>query len=151
MNAGTTNGPGQNDAADGAADGGAIGMGGVTSGQEGATPSHETQQETGGSGGEQLTASQGNDEEATPADAQDAAAQPGGTPAAAPGVAPNPAEPRETSMHSGARGAFDTRSGQAGGTGTGLGSPESGANQSPGDLAPPAGETNPAPPAGRKA
>lgn len=151
MNAGTTNGPGQNDAADGAADSAAIGVGGVTSGQQGATPSHETQQETGGSGGEQLTASQDNGEEATAADAQDAAAQPDETPAAAPGVAPNPAEPDETSMHSGARGAFDTRSGQAGGTGTGIGSPESGANQSPEDLAPPAGKPNPVPPGGHKA
>ena len=155
MNAGTTNGPGQNEAAgsaaDNAADGAAIGMGGVTSGQEGATPSHETQQETGGSGGEQLTASQGNGEEATAADARDAAVQPDGTPAAAPGAAPNPAEPDETSMHSGARGAFDTRSGQAGGTGTGIGSPESGANQSPEDLAPPAGETKLVPPSGGKA
>lgn len=151
MNAGTTNGPGQNDAADGAADSAEIGVGGVTSGQQGATPSHETQQETGGSGGEQLTASQGNGEDATAADARDAAAQPDGTPAAAPGVAPNPAEPDETSMHSGARGALDTRSDQAGGTGTGIGSPESGANQSPEDLAPPAGETNPVPPGGHKA
>ncbi|MCC2959488.1 hypothetical protein LK540_03485 [Massilia sp. IC2-278] len=147
MNAGTTNGPGQNDATDSAA----IGVGGVTSGQEGATPSHETQQETGGNGGEQLTASQGNGEEAAVAEARDAAAQQDGTPAAAPGAAPNPAEPDETSMHSGARGAFDTRSGQAGGTGTGIGSPESGANQSPEDLAPPAGETNPVPPGGHKA
>ena len=155
MNAGTTNGPGQNEAAgsaaDNAADGAAIGMGGVTSGQEGATPSHETQQETGGGGGEQLTASQGNGEEATAADARDATVQPDGTPAAAPGAALNPAEPDETSMHSGARGAFDTRSGQAGGTGTGIGSPESGANQSPEDLAPPAGKTNPVPPGSHKA
>ena len=151
MNAGTTNGPGQDGTADDAADSGAIGVGGVTSGQEGATPSHETQQETGGSGGEQLTASQGNGED-TAMDGQQAGAgaQPGGVstvapaaaPAAAPGVAPNAAEPGETSMHSGARGALDTRSGQAGGTGTGIGSPESGANQSPEDLAPPAGATN---------
>ncbi|WP_305822153.1 hypothetical protein [Massilia brevitalea] len=151
MNAGTTNGPGQ----DGTADSAAIGVGGVTSGQEGATPSHETQQETGGSGGEQLTASQGNGEEpAVDGQQAEAAPQPGGVstaapavaPAAAPGIAPgvppNPAEPGETSMHSGARGALDTRSAQAGGTGTGIGSPESGANQSSDDLAPPAGATN---------
>ena len=35
-----------------------IGVGGVTSGQQGATPSHETQQETGGSGGGGLTRNQ---------------------------------------------------------------------------------------------
>ncbi len=151
MNAGTTNGPGQDGTADDAADSAAIGVGGVTSGQEGATPSHETQQETGGSGGEQLTASQGNGEEpAVDGQQAGAAAQPGGvstvapaaTPAAASGVAPKAAEPGETSMYSGARGALDTRSAQAGGTGTGIGSPESGANQSPEDLAPPAGATN---------
>lgn len=128
MNPETTNQP--------AADGAAIGVGGVTSGQAGATPSHETQRETGGSGGDQLTASQGDVEAGDQAGDRDGAvAQPG----AAPLVPPNPAEPAETSMHSGARGAADTRSGQAGGTGTGIGSPESGANQSPEDLAPPAG------------
>jgi len=155
MNAGTTNGPGQNGTADDAADSAAIGVGGVTSGQEGATPSHETQQETGGSGGEQLTASQGNDEDPALAGRQDGAEAQSGdvstvapeaasdvAPGVAPGVAPKAAEPGETSMHSGSRGALDTRSGQAGGTGTGIGSPESGANQSPEDLAPPAGATN---------
>lgn len=143
MNAGTTNGTGKAGAADGAGDEAAIGMGGVTSGQEGATPSHETQQETGGSGGEQLTASQGNDEEPAVAGQQDEAApESGGLSTAGPGVAPNAAEPGETSMHSGARGALDTRSGQAGGTGTGIGSPESGANQSSEDLAPPTGGKN---------
>ena len=35
-----------------------IGVGGVTSGQQGATPTHETQQETGGSGGDGLTRNQ---------------------------------------------------------------------------------------------
>jgi len=131
MSAGTTNQPGQ--------DGAAIGVGGVTSGQEGATAGHETQQETGGSGGEQLTASQGE----APGSQDRAGAQSGAhaeaRPAGVPPLPPQPVAPADTSMHSGARGAFDTRAEQAGGTGTGLGSPESGANQSPEDLAPPAG------------
>ncbi len=111
-----------------------IGVGGATSGQAGATPSHETQQETGGSGGEQLTASQGELKDALREGTAHAQPSAEGAPAAP----RNPAEPAESGMHSGARGAFDTRSDQAGGTGTGIGSPESGANQSPADLAPPA-------------
>ncbi|MEW6023361.1 MAG: hypothetical protein AB1807_14625 [Pseudomonadota bacterium] len=111
-----------------------IGVGGATSGQAGATPSHETQQETGGSGGEQLTASQGEVKDAQRE--RTGRAQPSAE--GAPAAPRNPAEPVESSMHSGARGAFDTRSEQAGGTGTGIGAPESGANQSPADLAPPA-------------
>lgn len=104
-----------------------IGVGGLTSGQSGATPSHETQRETGGSGGEQLTGNQDEGGAATGA----------GTPSPAAGAAPGrAAEPDDSSMQSGARGAFDTRSGQGGGTGTGLGSPESGANQSEADLPP---------------
>ena len=106
-----------------------IGVGGLTSGQSGATPSHETQRETGGSGGEQLT---GNQDAA-------AAARTGARQAARPAPtepAGSASEPDHSSMHSGARGAFDTRSDQGGGTGTGLGSPESGANQSEEDLPP---------------
>jgi len=106
-----------------------IGVGGVTSGQSGATPSHETQRETGGSGGEQLTANQ----DAGGAGDANARPAPGSAPA---GPAGNASEPDDSSMQSGARGAFDTRSGQGGGTGTGLGSPESGANQSEADLPP---------------
>ena len=147
MTAETTNGQGQDAST-------TIGVGGATSGQTGATPSHETQAETGGSGGEALTASQGEgvaeqspaSNAAAPDSAPDATSSeaPNAAPDAAPDVAPdaprNPAEPRDTSMHSGSRGALDTRGEQAGGTGTGLGSPESGANQSPDDLAPPAGK-----------
>lgn len=129
MNAQSTNGTDQDAST-------TIGVGGATSGQAGATPSHETQQETGGSGGEQLTASQGELPEARRERGTGAAPSADGPPA----VPRNPAEPDDSSMHSGARGAFDTRSDQAGGTGTGLGAPESGANQSPDDLAPPAGK-----------
>lgn len=106
-----------------------IGVGGVTSGQSGATPSHETQRETGGSGGEQLT---GNQDEAGAG-----ARSPGTAAGSAPrGAAAGAAEPHDSDMQSGARGALDTRSGQGGGTRTGLGSPESGANQSEADLPP---------------
>lgn len=113
-----------------------IGVGGVTSGQSGATPSHETQQETGGSGGEQLTANQ---------DAGAGAAGNVDNAGKTAHVAPPPpvagkAEAPDSSMQSGARGAFDTRPDQGGGTGTGIGSPESGANQSEADLPPATGE-----------
>ena len=143
MNAGNTNGQDQDAGA-------TIGVGGATSGQAGATPSHETQRETGGSGGDQLTASHGDavPEGAGPDDAAGAGADAGknagagkhaaAAPNGAPSVPRNPAEPDDSSMHSNARGALDTRASQAGGTGTGLGSRESGANQSPADLAPPA-------------
>ena len=102
-----------------------VGIGGATSGQAGATPSHETQQETGGSGGAQLTHSTGEID-----------AAPGTTPAGTPD-APEPAPQADGSaVQSGARGSLDTRAQQAGGTGTGLGSRESGANQSEQDLPP---------------
>jgi len=133
MNAQTTN---QQDGQDAST---TIGVGGATSGQAGATPSHETQQETGGSGGEQLTASQGEAVAGESAPGNSAARNAGAVSAeGAPAAPRHPAEPEDSSMHSGARGAFDTRSNQAGGTGSGIGSPESGANQSPDDLAPPA-------------
>lgn len=102
-----------------------IGVGGITSGEAGATPQHETQQETGGSGGAQLTHSTGEIEE-TPD------RQPESSPAA---PEPKP-EADGSAVQSGSRGALDTRSQQGGGTGTGLGSPETGANQSPEDLPP---------------
>ena len=134
MNAQTSNQQGGQDAST------TIGVGGATSGQAGATPSHETQQETGGSGGEQLTASQGEAVAGESAPANPAARNTGAAASAegVPAAPRHPAEPEDSSMHSGARGAFDTRSNQAGGTGSGIGSPESGANQSPDDLAPPA-------------
>lgn len=100
-----------------------LGVGGPTSGQAGATPTHESQAETGGSGGAQLTHSQG-----------EIHAAPDGKPEPAP-AAPE-AQAADSAMQSGARGAQDTRPAQGGGTGTGLGSPESGANQSPQDLPP---------------
>jgi hypothetical protein len=102
-----------------------LGVGGTTSGQTGATPSHETQQETGGSGGAQLTQSTGEIDAAP-------AGQAGVAPAA-PAASP---EAEGSALQTGARGAQDTRAQQAGGTGTGLGTPETGANQSEDDLPP---------------
>lgn len=104
-------------------DSGAIGVGGPTSGQAGATPAHETLAETGGSGGAQLTHSHGEidrdgkgpEGSANAVESEDSA---------------------DSALQSGARGAQDTRPHQGGGTGTGIGSPESGANQSPDDLPP---------------
>jgi hypothetical protein len=101
-----------------------LGVGGTTSGQAGATPTHETQQETGGSGGAQLTQSTGEID-----------AAPAGRAGVAPAPAPRP-EADGSAMQTGARGAQDTRAQQAGGTGTGLGTPETGANQSEDDLPP---------------
>jgi hypothetical protein len=102
-----------------------LGVGGTTSGQAGATPSHETMQETGGSGGAQLTQSTGEIDAPPGSKAQDSPAAPETKP-----------EADGSAVQSGSRGALDTRSQQAGGTGTGLGSPETGANQSPDDLPP---------------
>ena len=106
-----------------------VGVGGVTSGQAGGTPRHETQQETGGSGGAQLTHSTG-EIDAVPGRqagrrAQEAPAEPEAKP-----------EADGSAVQSRSRGALDTRSQQGGGTGTGLGTPETGANQSQDDLPP---------------
>ena len=103
----------------------AASVGHLTSGEAGATPGHETMQETGGSGGDGLTRNQvveGNRQQA-----KDTGASTQGMP---------PDEPEPIVRDSGARGAQDTRSRQAGGSETGLGVPETGANQGPGDLAP---------------
>ena len=102
-----------------------VGVGGETSGQAGATPTHETQAETGGSGGTQLTHSHGD----APREGAD---KPGGEQPAA----TDPAGATDSALQSGARGAQDTRPQQGGGTGTGVGSPETGANQSQDDLPP---------------
>lgn len=112
-----------------------IGVGGVTSGQSGATPSHETQRETGGSGGEPLTKDDGTQEALAPAAKSTADPAPAGS----------GSEAADSSMQSRSRGAFDTRPDQGGGTGTGIGSPESGANQSESDLSPQATQQRGAP------
>jgi len=107
-----------------------IGLGNATSGEEGATPEHETMQETGGSGGEPLT--HPNKEEArgrTPV-APDAAQRQQDD------VPPEPlgAGSDATAI---ARGYQDTRSSQANPGSTGLGTPETGGNQDESDLPPP--------------
>ncbi|WP_313035277.1 hypothetical protein [Massilia alkalitolerans] len=98
-----------------------LGVGGTTSGQQGATPSHETQQETGGSGGDGLSRNQSG--ETTNA--------PSGAPAASGHV-----EADGSAMTNIGRGPQDTRPNQASPTGTGLGTPETGGNQSEADLPP---------------
>lgn len=102
-----------------------MGVGGLTSGEEGATPGHETMRETGGSGGEGLTRHEGEQGEPAP--------DPETTGDDLQGCLPQPVDSAMTHI---ARGPQDTRSHQAGGTETGLGTPETGANQTPADLAP---------------
>lgn len=101
-----------------------IGVGNPTSGEEGSTLTHETMAETGGSGGPALTkprpeekapSSRGNRQRASSDDAEGA----------------------DTAATAINRGYQDTRSRQASPGSTGLGAPETGANQDEGDLAPP--------------
>lgn len=117
-------------------DGVTVGVGGQTSGQQGATPTHESQQETGGNGGPGLTRNQAGPYVNAPDGAE--------------GLAPRPATDVETAeavprtesvdaaMTHANPGAQDTRASQAGTGGTGLGARETGGNQSEEDL-PPAG------------
>jgi hypothetical protein len=97
-----------------------IGVGHRTSGEAGSTPTHETMAETGGSGGDGLTGSQSgvaSRQTAPPANRQGEQAQ-----------------SEDDPTDSGKRGFQDTRSKQAGGSKTGLGTPETGANQTPVDM-----------------
>lgn len=98
-----------------------LGVGGTTSGQQGATPTHETQQETGGSGGDGLTRNQAGETTNAP----DGGVAGGGH-----------VEAEGSAMTSIARGPQDTRPNQASPTGTGLGTPETGGNQDASDLPP---------------
>lgn len=98
-----------------------LGVGGTTSGQQGATPSHETQRETGGSGGDGLTRNQSGETVNAPDGA------PGGG---------RHVEAEDSAMTHVGRGPQDTRPNQASPTGTGLGTPETGGNQDEGDLPP---------------
>ncbi|OON62992.1 hypothetical protein B0920_06105 [Massilia sp. KIM] len=98
-----------------------LGVGGETSGEQGATRSHETQQETGGNGGDGLSRNQSGETTNAP----DGSAGPT-LDVAAP----------DSAMARPGRGAQDTRSSQAGIRDTGLGTPETGGNQSPEDLPP---------------
>lgn len=103
-----------------------VGVGGQTSGQQDATPSHESQTETGGNGGPGLTRNQSGPYVNAPdgtegADATDAAPR---------------TESVDAAMTHANPGAQDTRSGQAGVRDTGLGTPETGGNQDERDLPP---------------
>jgi len=107
-----------------------IGVGNPTSGEEGSTLTHETMQETGGSGGDALTQPK-NAEAAPRAPVSNEAAKRQQQGAA---DAPEGAGSDATAI---GRGYQDTRSSQAGLGETGLGTPETGGNQDEGDLAPP--------------
>jgi hypothetical protein len=116
-------------AGDGAGnDSATLGVGGPTSGEEGSTLTHETMAETGGSGGDALTKPR-KEESVEPATSAGQSSQPGGD--------ANEAEGAGTAATAIVRGAQDTRSQQAGISPTGLGTPETGGNQSEDDLAPP--------------
>jgi hypothetical protein len=112
-----------------------VGVGGQTSGQQGATPSHESQTETGGNGGPGLTRNQSGPYVNAPDGAEELA--PG---AAEANVETLDAAPRTESVDAAMThanpGAQDTRASQAGPRETGLGTPETGGNQDERDLPP---------------
>jgi hypothetical protein len=109
-------------------DSGRLGVGGPTSGEAGSTLTHETMAETGGSGGDQQT---------KPRNEEAAGASPGSGQSAQPGNNQGGSEGAGTAATAVGSGAQDTRSQQAGISPTGLGTPETGGNQSEEDLAPP--------------
>lgn len=116
-----------------------IGVGRRTSGEAGATRTHETMAETGGSGGDGLTGNQAGgsrqqaDEHARARQAAEHGAPDDSfSPGTGPGQARRPAP--GSAIDSGARGFQDTRSEQAGGSETGLGTPATGANQNAEDM-----------------
>jgi hypothetical protein len=118
-----------------------LGVGGPTSGEQGATLTHETMAETGGSGGDQQTKPR-NEEVAGATRGASQSAQPGSTQGGSQcgnqeGEASTQPEGAGTAATAVGRGPQDTRSHQAGILPTGLGTPETGGNQSEEDLAPP--------------
>lgn len=104
-----------------------VGVGGQTSGQQGATPIHETQEETGGNGGPGLTRNQSGPY----VNAPDGAEQTTPDAQAAPRT-----ESVDAAMTHANPGAQDTRASQAGRHETGLGAAETGGNQDEDDLPP---------------
>jgi hypothetical protein len=113
-----------------------IGVGGPTSGEAGATPTHETQAETGGSGGAGLTRNEAGGSRQR-SDQQAQGRQGAGDNTDGMGGAPSSEQDRsagDSAMNAHMRGFQDTRSEQAGGSETGLGSPETGANQDIADI-----------------
>ncbi len=120
------------------------GIGNATSGAQDATPTHESMAETGGSGGPNLT--QPRDIEAAPrtgASRQEAGdiergnRQGQGWKQGQDQGTADDAEAAGTDATAIARGYQDTRSRQASPGSTGLGTPETGGNQNPDDMAPP--------------
>lgn len=105
-----------------------IGVGNPTSGEEGSTLTHETMAETGGSG------TQRRPEEEAP---MSGASRQTGDSGNRQGESNQPAEGEGTAATAINRGYQDTRSRQASPGSTGLGSPETGGNQSEDDLAQP--------------
>lgn len=103
-----------------------MGVGGPTSGEAGSTPTHETLAETGGSGVNQ----QSEDKELQAAPEAEQPGDPGNRQG-------EPPEGAGTAATAVVRGYQDTRSSQAGKLPTGLGTPETGANQDESDLPPP--------------
>lgn len=113
-----------------------VGVGGQTSGQQGATPSHESQTETGGNGGPGLTRNQSGPYVNAPDGTADAAPDAAATNVETPDAAPR-TESVDAAMTHANPGAQDTRAGQAGPRESGLGAPETGGNQDEKDLPPP--------------
>ena len=112
-----------------------VGIGRQTSGQQGATPSHESQTETGGNGGPGLTRNQSGPYVNAPDGTE------GNEPPFTDGSAAPPPEapstvPLDTAATHANPGAQDTRPGQAGPKVTGMGAPETGGNQTASDLPP---------------
>jgi hypothetical protein len=114
---------------------GKIGLGGPTSGEAGATLNHETMAETGGSGGPPLTKPR-DEEIGKPVPSSESLKNQGDAMQGAVDVAAPP-EGAGSAATAVVRGAQDTRSDQAGIDATGLGTPETGGNQSEEDLPPP--------------
>lgn len=112
-----------------------IGIGGLTSGEAGSTLTHETMAETGGSGGSGLTRNDAGiaGETLVPTDGLHRGEQ-ATQPFDAHECHPTRSERDDPALMSHARGSLDTRSEQAGGYETGLGMPQTGANQTPADL-----------------
>ncbi|MCA1246554.1 hypothetical protein [Massilia sp. MS-15] len=106
-----------------------LGVGGAASGQRGATPTHETQEETGGSGGDGLSRNQAGATRNAP-DGRPA------VPDRREDAADNAPATADSAMTHAARGPQDTHARQASPTGTGLGTPETGGNQDASDLPP---------------
>lgn len=116
-----------------------VAVGGRTSGQQGATVTHESQQETGGNGGPGLSRNQAGPYVNAPDGAREGdptinAANEGAS------VEALDSQPRgesvDAAMTHANPGAQDTRASQAGARETGLGTPETGASQSENDLPP---------------